>query len=235
MRCSGSSTTHGFRTTRDASPGKGWLVFVLGERALQVSPRQDPPAGVRRAARPAAPGPRLHRHSQRSELLAVPGARLRPTTKVSSPSRCTPTWSASTTASRARSDRLTRLSRSNRARTSSALIGVAIDAVAVEHLGEQRRLAGLELHHLLLDGAGRHQPVDHHRPALPDPVRAVDGLRLDGGVPPRVEHEDVVGLGQGQPDSAGLEADQEHAGVALLEARRSPRPVAGAAVEVAST
>ena len=44
---------------------------------------------------------------------------------------------------------------------------------------------------------------------LADPVRAVDGLGLDGGVPPRVEQVDVFGGRQVQAEAAGLEADQE--------------------------
>ncbi len=40
---------------------------------------------------------------------------------------------------------------------------------------------------------------------------------LGGGVPPRVEHEAVVGLGEVEAEPAGLQADDEHRGVAVLE------------------
>src|SRR4051794_8442440 len=65
--------------------------------------------------------------------------------------------------------------------------GRAGEGVALDHLREQGGLAGLERHHLLLDGAGRDEAVDQYRLVLADAVGAVDGLRLDGGVPPRVE------------------------------------------------
>ena len=61
----------------------------------------------------------------------------------------------------------------------------------------------------------------------------VDGLRLGRGVPPGVEQEAVVGVGEVQPEPARLEADQEDRGGAVLEAPHDRGPVAGAAVEVA--
>ena len=38
-------------------------------------------------------------------------------------------------------------------------------------------LGGGPLHDLLVDGVGRDQPVDHHRPRLPNPVTSVLSLR----------------------------------------------------------
>ena len=68
---------------------------------------------------------------------------------------------------------------------------------------------------------------------LADAVRAVDGLGLDGRVPPGVEQEDVVGGGQVQAEAAGLEADQEDRAVGVvLEPLDPAGAVAGAAVEV---
>ena len=49
---------------------------------------------------------------------------------------------------------------------------------------EQLALAVLQRHDLLLDRPRGHQPVHGHRTRLPDPVGAVDGLRLGGRVPP---------------------------------------------------
>ena len=68
------------------------------------------------------------------------------------------------------------------------------------------------------------QAVDHHRPVLADAVRAVGGLVLDGGVPPRVDQEHVVGGGEVEAGAAGLERDQHHRrAVVGLEARRPRR------------
>ena len=91
---------------------------------------------------------------------------------------------------------------------------------------EQPGLAPLQRHHLLLDRAGGDHPVDHHRAGLADPVRAVHRLRFRRGVPPRVEQEHVVGLGEGQPEPAGLQADQEHRGFSGAEALDHLAPAA---------
>ena len=78
------------------------------------------------------------------------------------------------------------------------------------------RLRLLQLEHLLLDRVARDQPVGEHAARLADAVRAVDRLRLDRRVPPRVEQEDVVGRGQVQAQAAGLEADQEQPAVRVV-------------------
>src|SRR5690625_885859 len=56
-----------------------------------------------------------------------------------------------------------------------------------------------------------------HRPGLADPVRPVNGLRLDGRIPPGVEHENVVGFGEREARTAGFQADEEHRGGARAE------------------
>src|SRR5882757_649201 len=61
---------------------------------------------------------------------------------------------------------------------------------------EQRALLLLERQDAFLDGAQRDQAIDEHRAFLADAVGAIGGLRLDGGVPPGVDQEDVVGGGQ---------------------------------------
>ena len=66
-----------------------------------------------------------------------------------------------------------------------------------------------------------HQPVDGHRPLLADAVGAVGGLVLDGGVPPGIHVDDVVGGGEVEPGAAGLEADQEE--IAPPRPGRRPR------------
>src|SRR5690606_41499011 len=50
-----------------------------------------------------------------------------------------------------------------------------------------------QLRDALLDGALGDDPVHLHRLGLADPVGAVGGLLLDGGVPPAVDVDDVVG------------------------------------------
>jgi hypothetical protein len=44
---------------------------------------------------------------------------------------------------------------------------------------------------------------------LADPVGAVGGLRLGGGIPPRVEVHDRVGPREVESGAAGLEGQQE--------------------------
>ena len=62
----------------------------------------------------------------------------------------------------------------------------------------------LQLGDLLLDGVPRDQPIGEHVARLADPVRAIDRLRLDRGVPPRIEQEHVVRRRQVEPEPAGL-------------------------------
>ena len=97
---------------------------------------------------------------------------------------------------------------------------------------EEIALALLEGDDLLLDRAGGHEPVDGDRLVLPDAVRPVDGLRLGGRIPPRVEDEDVVGLRQRQAEPTSLEADQERRRITVAEAPDDRGPVRRRAVEV---
>src|SRR5919109_5193719 len=108
------------------------------------------------------------------------------------------------------------------------------EQVAVVHdPAEQGCLAARERDDLLLDRVAGDHPVDHHRARLADAVGAVDRLRLDRGVPPRVEQEAVVGLAQVQAEAAGLEADQKPRVVARLKALHDAVATARPAVEVA--
>ena len=63
-------------------------------------------------------------------------------------------------------------------------------------------------------------------------MRPVDRLCLGRGVPPGVEDEDVVGLGQRQPEAARLEADEERRCVPIPEATDDGLPVLRRPVEV---
>src|SRR5438552_3134965 len=63
---------------------------------------------------------------------------------------------------------------------------------------------------------------------------AVGGLRLDRGIPPRIEMNDGVSSGEIQADAAGFQADQEdwNRGIAL-EAIHNFLTLSGRAVEIA--
>ncbi len=68
---------------------------------------------------------------------------------------------------------------------------------------------------------------------LADAVRAVDGLGLDGRVPPGIEQVNIFGSGQVKSQAAGLEADQEDRAVGVgLEPLDLGGAVAGPAVEI---
>ena len=99
--------------------------------------------------------------------------------------------------------------RVTRSRSSSLLSSVSAASPRAEHRVGQRPLAGEQLGDPLLDRALGDQPVHLHRLGLADPVGAVGGLLLDGGVPPAVEVDDVVGAGQVEAGAAGLERQQE--------------------------
>ena len=110
------------------------------------------------------------------------------------------------------------------------------DQRGIRRTGSRRRAPAsvcLQLGDLLLDRVPRDQAVGEDVPRLADAVRAVDRLRFDGRIPPRIEQEDVVGGGEVQAEAAGLQADQEHAAVRVglkpLDARFA---VARLAVEV---
>src|SRR5262245_2819822 len=73
---------------------------------------------------------------------------------------------------------------------------------AVEDAAEQLGLASLECHDLLLDGVLGDEAVDHDVAGLADAVETVHCLCLRRGVPPWVEEDAVVGLGQVQAEAA---------------------------------
>ncbi len=79
----------------------------------------------------------------------------------------------------------------------------------------------MQRQYAFFNGALSHQLEHPHAVLLPDAVRAVGGLILHRGVPPRVVMDHGVGLRQIQSDAAGLEADEKQrhraAGKALDE------------------
>jgi hypothetical protein len=97
----------------------------------------------------------------------------------------------------------------------------------------QTALALLELEHFLFDGVLGNQPIGEHLARLADAMRAIDRLRFDRRVPPRIEQEDVLGGGEVEAEAARLEADQEQLAVRIgLEAVDARVTVARPAVEV---
>ena len=75
----------------------------------------------------------------------------------------------------------------------------------------------MEVDDHVLDGVVGDESVDGDGSALSDAVSAVGGLVFDSWVPPGVEDDDVVGLGEVESESAGAEADEEGVSVAVLE------------------
>ena len=60
-----------------------------------------------------------------------------------------------------------------------------------------------------LDAVAHHEVLDAHRVALTDAVDAVDGLLLDGGVPPRVEQVDRLCGDQVEAHAACSSSDND--------------------------
>ena len=58
--------------------------------------------------------------------------------------------------------------------------------------------------------------IGHDGLRLADAVGAVDGLVLDGGIPPGVVEQDVACGGEIEAAAAGFEAQKEHAGLVIL-------------------
>ena len=87
--------------------------------------------------------------------------------------------------------------------------GLEDAAFAADHLGGEGAFLLLETQDFLFDAVAGDQLVDEDGPCLADAMGAVGGLRLDGGVPPRINVDHVVGGGQVQADAARLQADQK--------------------------
>jgi hypothetical protein len=91
----------------------------------------------------------------------------------------------------------------------------------------------LEEENFFLDGVAGDEAVGEDGFGLTDAVGTVDGLGFDGGVPPWVEEEDVVGGGEVEADAAGFEGDEEEgAGGIGLKTVDALAAVAGLTVEV---
>lgn len=95
-----------------------------------------------------------------------------------------------------------------------------------QHRVGQLPLAGEHVGDTVLDGSLRDHPVHLYGPGLPDAVRAVGGLRLDGGIPPAVVVHDVLGPCQVQARARGLQRQQEDGDFAVLEAAHHRFPFA---------
>ncbi len=71
----------------------------------------------------------------------------------------------------------------------------------------------LKLENFVFDAVFADDAVGDDFFGLADAVGAVDGLGFDGGIPPGVEEEDVVGGGEIESDPAGFEADKKDGAV----------------------
>mmetsp|Transcript_15486 Transcript_15486/g.52235 ORF Transcript_15486/g.52235 Transcript_15486/m.52235 type:complete len:216 (-) Transcript_15486:1315-1962(-) len=82
--------------------------------------------------------------------------------------------------------------------------------VTADRALKHEALLVLEHEDALLHGVLHDEAHGLHGLVLPDAVRAVDGLHLRRGVPPRVHQEDVGGHRQVERHAACLERDQDH-------------------------
>src|SRR5438105_6791401 len=97
----------------------------------------------------------------------------------------------------------------------------------------QVALRALQLENLFLDRVACHQAAGDHVPLLSDAVSAVDGLGLDGRIPPRVEEKHVLGGRQIEPMTASPQADEEELTLRVpLKALDDRLSVAGGAIEI---
>lgn len=97
---------------------------------------------------------------------------------------------------------------------------------------DEALLAVLELEYLLFECGGADETVDEDGTALALTVGTADSLFLGSGVPPWVEEEDIIGLGEVEAYAASLQGDKEElaCGV-LLEPPYDAFPVGGCAGE----
>ncbi len=103
----------------------------------------------------------------------------------------------------------------------------------VHDIREQCRLFRFECHDLLFDRVFGNETVDHDVSRLPDAVSAIDRLCFGGWVPPGIEDEAVVGLGEIETEATSLEADQKDGHCARLELLQDFTAIARRTVEVA--
>src|SRR5208283_586719 len=105
--------------------------------------------------------------------------------------------------------------------------------LGADHCGGKVALGLLKLQDFLLNRVAGNQAIGEDGPRLSNAMRAVYGLRFNRGVPPRIENEYILGGGQIQTQTAGLQADKEEPAVfVILEALHSGLAVTGGAVKV---
>ena len=88
---------------------------------------------------------------------------------------------------------------------------------AFEHGVGQVALGLVQTEYFFFDGVLRDKVIDSDVLALADAIGTVGGLLLDGGVPPWVEMNDIVGSREIQSQTTGLKADKEYGTLAALE------------------
>src|ERR1700688_4762265 len=73
-------------------------------------------------------------------------------------------------------------------------------AVGLDDARGKRHLAFGERANLFLNRSAGQQAISGHRAMLSDPMRSVDRLTLDGGVPPRIVQDHIIRGGERQAD-----------------------------------
>lgn len=86
---------------------------------------------------------------------------------------------------------------------------VGSEALIAEHVGDELRLLVLEDADFLFYGVPGQQAVGDDLVFLSDTVCPVDGLVLDGGVPPWIVEDDVGGGGEVETRASGFEGEHE--------------------------
>ena len=101
-----------------------------------------------------------------------------------------------------------------------------------EYSVDEALLAVLELEYLLFECGGADETVDEDGTALALTVGTADSLFLGSGVPPWVEEEDIIGLGEVEAYAASLQGDKEELACGVfLEPSYDAFPVGGCSGE----
>jgi hypothetical protein len=94
------------------------------------------------------------------------------------------------------------------------------------HASEQFSLFLLHGENLVFDRALGHEPVGHDRFILPEAVGAIDGLALDGRVPPGIADDDIIGFREGESRARGAKTEKKRLRRrALAELLHQPGPL----------
>ncbi|MDT4858773.1 hypothetical protein FQZ97_932560 [compost metagenome] len=91
----------------------------------------------------------------------------------------------------------------------------------------------MKLHYLFFYGVLGNEFIAEHRFGLPYPVGPVYRLRLNGGVPPRIQYKNILGRREVKSHTSCFQGDQEdQLGVGLLETVYQLHAVFGGTVKI---